>query len=67
MSELPQLPEMIRQYGVATPSSLMQADDGLLRKSPETPIKPRDGVGFVLEIVEMPNTRLTQTQSRKRY
>lgn len=54
MSELPQLPEMIRQYGVATPSSLMQADDGLLRKSPETPIKPRDGVGFVLEKVETP-------------
>lgn len=54
MSELPQLPEMIRQYGVATPSSLMQADDGLLRQSPETPVKPRDGVGFVLEKVEMP-------------
>jgi len=54
MSELPQLPEMIRQYGVATPSSLMQADDGLLRKTSETPIKPRDGVGFVLEKVDTP-------------
>lgn len=54
MSELPQLPEMIRQYGVATPSSLMQADDGLLRQSPEKPVKPRDGVGFVLEKVDLP-------------
>lgn len=54
MSELPKLPEMIRQYGVATPSSLMQTDDGLLRNSSETPVKPRDGVGFVLEKVEMP-------------
>lgn len=55
MSELPQLPEMIRQYGVATPSSLMQANDGLLRQMPETPVKPRDGVGFVLEKVDLPN------------
>jgi len=54
MSELPQLPEMIRQYGVASPSSLMQADDGLLRQSPEKPVKPRDGVGFVLEKVDLP-------------
>jgi len=52
MSELPQLPDMIRQYGIATPASLQQYNDSLAVKKPEA--KVRDGVGFLLEPVKTP-------------
>ena len=52
MSELPQLPDMIRQYGVVTPASLQQQNDGLKAATSSQHIKPRDGVGFLLEPVK---------------
>ncbi len=52
MSELPQLPDMIRQYGVVTPASLQQQNDGLKAATSSQQIKPRDGVGFLLEPVK---------------
>jgi tRNA-2-methylthio-N6-dimethylallyladenosine synthase len=54
MSELPHLPDMIRQYGIVTPASLRQTDDGLVSKVKAETIKPRDGVGFVLEDIKLP-------------
>lgn len=33
MSDLPQLPEMIRQYGVVSPAGLLQNDDSLFREA----------------------------------
>jgi len=52
MSELPQLPDMIRQYGIATPASLQQSSDSLVVKKPKA--KVREGVGFLLEPVKTP-------------
>ncbi len=42
MSELPQLPEMIRQYGVVSPAGLLQNDDSL-HKEAYTPAKKENG------------------------
>jgi tRNA-2-methylthio-N6-dimethylallyladenosine synthase len=59
MSELPHLPDMIRQYGIVTPASLRQSEDGLVSKVKAESIKPRDGVGFVLEDVKLPKKPTT--------
>ncbi|MBU2557747.1 MAG: MiaB/RimO family radical SAM methylthiotransferase [Bacteroidetes bacterium] len=54
MSELPQLPEMIRHYGVVTPSSLRQEGDSLQHNNQKATIKPQQGVGFLFEKVDLP-------------
>lgn len=50
MSELPQLPEMIRQYGVVSPAGLLQNDDSLYKEA-YAPTKKENGSVLLQDFV----------------
>ena len=67
MSELPEFPDMIRQYGIVTPAGLQSLDAGLqdIRKIEEKSVSPADLTWVPVGKIEKQTEVLSVTESNK--
>ncbi|PLW97224.1 MAG: tRNA (N6-isopentenyl adenosine(37)-C2)-methylthiotransferase MiaB [Marinilabiliales bacterium] len=67
MSELPEFPEMIRQYGIVTPAGIQSLDAGLqdIKLTEENTINPADFKLVPIEVADKPAAIPSVTESNK--